>query len=293
MMKISALILLAICISAISCDCTYNYSNPNTDWPNVTCTTSTNTCNTNTYTSQSPINVVRTSVSYPTSTTDTNISVVYNAVSGLKIKNTQHTQKVTITDGKITVDGVEYTLAQYHWHQPAEHTFDGMYYDAELHFVHATTSTTATNKYLVIAVFFQIGDESTFDTNNQFANLSATSSGEVSLTASINPWDIIQPAASQGVYQYSGSFTTPPCTEGVLFLLTRIPQTMTKTQWTNFKTSMASFVTMDYANGTGNIRPTQALNTRTVAYKYYEFVNTNGKIIALALGFLAFLVMIN
>lgn len=95
------------------------------------------------------------------------------------------------------------------------------------------------------------------------------------MSGSVNPWDIIQPAAAQGVYEYSGSFTTPPCTEGVTFLLTRVPMSMTMAQWTGFKNSLASYVSMDWASGTGNIRPVQAINSRTVYYRYYEFVNAS------------------
>ena len=102
-MKLTSLIILSIAIcSTYTGDCTYTYVDPDTNWPNAVCTSSTNTCNTTTYKSQSPIDVKRTSVNYPSSTDDTEIKVEYKSKSDLKIKNVGLTQKVVITDGKIT-----------------------------------------------------------------------------------------------------------------------------------------------------------------------------------------------
>lgn len=282
-MKVTSLIILSIAIcSTYTGDCTYTYVDPNTNWPNAVCTTSTNVCNTTVSKSQSPINVERTKVSYPSSTTDTEIKVEYDKKSGLKIKNVGLTQKVLITDGKITLNNIEYKIAQWHWHQPSEHTFDGLHYDSELHFVHTTTNTAATNPYLVIAVYFQIGDENEWLKKNKYSSGSQTTDGTVDMDK-VNPYDIIKPAAKEGVYEYTGGFTTPPCTEGVTFLLTRVPQTMSMAQWTAFAASVPN-VSFSYTAGTGNIRPVQSINTRTVYYKYYDFDNKDSGLSAGAIA---------
>ena len=247
-MRVSILVLLAIYISAAACagGCTYTFTLPDTNWPSVVCAApDVNACNTTTSLKQSPINIDRKTVSYPATTTETNIETTYTGVGSLKIKNNSHTQVVTIVDGTITLDSTIYTIAQYHWHQPAEHTFDGKYYDAELHFVHANAANT-TLPYLVIAVYFQIGEENAWLKENSYSSAQAVSASETSLSGKVDAWGILESATSQGVFEYEGSFTTPPCTQGVKFLLTRVAQTMSMAQWTAFKTSLASYVSMDY-----------------------------------------------
>merc|ERR1711862_619531 len=64
-----------------------------------------------------------------------------------------------------------------------------------------------------------------------------------------------------------------------------------------FKTSMASYVTMSYTARTGNIRPTQNLNSRTVYYKQYSFENKNrglsgGAIAGIVIGSVVFVVLV-
>jgi len=106
----------------------------------------------------------------------------------------------------------------------------------ELHFVHAD-SLTAPTKYLVVTVFFNLGEENFFLKRSMFGGLSATTDATVSLNLGINPWDIMKRSNSQGYIMYNGSFTTPPCTEGVTFILLREWQTLSQAQWSAFTTS--------------------------------------------------------
>ena len=55
----------------------------------------------------------------------------------LRVTNTGHTIQVNDSAASsFTVDGVAYTLAQFHFHSPAEHTIARRAFDAEMHLVH-------------------------------------------------------------------------------------------------------------------------------------------------------------
>ena len=55
-------------------------------------------------------------------------------------------------------------------------------------------------------------------------------------------------------YRYNGSLTTPPCTEGVIWIVMKSPMTASKSQITAFKKVMRH----------DNNRPLQPLNGRIV-----------------------------
>merc|ERR1712194_122702 len=208
---------------------------------------------------QSPIDIPRTSLSNDYTTT-TDIVTSYSAKSSLSILNDGgHTQKVVGAWGTTTWDSKTYTMAQFHTHQPSEHTFDGMRYDMEMHFVHQQGTNT---DYLVLTVFFNIGPTaSSFLTTCNYS--------------SVNVWDVLGSAQGNGEYiYYSGSFTTPPCTEGVTFILFRDFLQMSKAQWDAYVTSLPN-VTFSYSGATGNYRTVQSLNSRTITQRFGVLKRSN------------------
>ncbi len=61
----------------------------------------------------------------------------YN-VADYKVENNGHTLQAT-PQGKaqtIVINGKTYTLKQFHFHTPSEHTFKGKHFPMEAHFVH-------------------------------------------------------------------------------------------------------------------------------------------------------------
>merc|ERR1712159_916778 len=213
-------------------------------------------------TAQSPIDIPRTSLTNNYTTT-TNIQTKFTAKSGLKIKNAGgKTQKVAGSWGTTTWSSKTYTALQFHSHQPSEHTFDGMRYDMELHFVHQNGTAT---DYLVLTALFNIGPTANaFLTDIKYASGSATTDAEVAIPGSVNIWDVLGAVQGNGEYiHYSGSFTTPPCTEGVTFVIFRDNLTMSKAQWDGYAASLPS-ETFSYSGGTGNYRNVNALNGRTI-----------------------------
>jgi len=215
---------------------------------------------------QSPIDIPRTTLTNDYSTV-TNIQGKYSPKSSLSILNDGgHTQKVVGAWGTTNFNSKDYTLGQFHTHQPSEHTFDGMRYDMEMHFVHQYGSNT---DYLVLTVFFNIGPTaSTYLTNIKYASASATTDASVAISGSVNVWDVLGQVQGNGEYiYYAGSFTTPPCTEGVTFILFTDYLQMSKAQWDSYTTSLPD-ITFSYSGATGNYRSVQSLNSRTITQRF-------------------------
>jgi len=219
---------------------------------------------------QSPINIERQKVTQSL-TTAKNITGSYKSYSsGAKIKNDGgHTQKVMPkTDenfGTTTFNSKVYTMIQFHSHQPSEHTFDGMRYDMELHFVHQQGTAT---DYLVLTLFYNIGGtDNAFLNKVKYSSGSSTADATVDITESFNVWDALSQGVTNGEYiHYDGSFTTPPCTEAVTFVLFRDYLMMSKSQWDKYAATITD--TISYTSGTGNARTAKSMTGRTVTLQY-------------------------
>jgi len=135
---------------------------------------------------QSPINFVRTSITEVAGFKE--LKTDYWGKAGLKTKNTGHGLQVDGEWGTIVYENITYYIKQFHFHQPSEHTFDGMHYDMEMHMVHtncATASCTAT-KFLVLGFVFMLGEESSFLNTINYTKVSATEKSTYKIDGDIN-----------------------------------------------------------------------------------------------------------
>jgi carbonic anhydrase len=262
-MRTAVLLCLLLAIS-VKTAVTWNYATMGANWPSDS---NYPDCALN---AQSPIDIPRTSLTNDHTTT-TDIQGSYGARSGLSLLNSSGmTQKVSaLTNsnlGTTTWNSKTYTMLQFHTHQPSEHTFDGMRYDMELHFVHQQGTAA---DYLVLTALFNIGPTAnSFLTDIGYASGNATTDASNTIASSINVWDVLGKIQGDKQYiYYSGSFTTPPCTEGVTFIIFRDALQMSKAQWDGYVTSLPS-VTFSYTTATGNYRVVNALNGRTITQRY-------------------------
>lgn len=147
--------------------------------------------------------------------------------------------------GGAIIGGETYRLMQYHFHAPAEHLVNSMLYPVELHLVHQNSK----GNLAVIGIFFEPGAA-----HENLATLLSKlpdKNGELTLYSgiAINP-DGFFPDQYR-YYQYEGSLTTPPCSEGVFWTVLEKPAVCSREQITQLKEYLGC-----------NARPVQPLNER-------------------------------
>ncbi|WP_457641253.1 carbonic anhydrase [Persephonella sp.] len=178
------------------------------------------------------------------------IKIEYQA-GATKVVNNGHTIKVSYEPGSyIVVDGVKFELKQFHFHAPSEHKLKGEQYPFEAHFVHADKN----GNLAVIGVFFKEGKKNPI-IEKIWKNMPEHAGEEVKLAHKINAEDLLP--KERDYYRYSGSLTTPPCSEGVRWIVMEEEMEMSKEQIEKFRRVM----------GGDTNRPVQPLNARIVIEK--------------------------
>jgi len=168
--------------------------------------------------------------------------------TNLEILNNGHTVEDDYHNGgTLTVGGRAYKLAQFHFHSPSEHTIDGKHAPMELHLVHKDSG----GKLAVISVLIEEGD-----THAELAKLwrhipQTPGRAQAVEGVKVNASRLLP--ISLASYRYSGSLTTPPCSEQVAWYVLQHSIEASAEQ-------IAAFRKVIF----GNNRPTQPLNGRTV-----------------------------
>ncbi|MBI5345479.1 MAG: carbonic anhydrase family protein, partial [Deltaproteobacteria bacterium] len=167
--------------------------------------------------------------------------------STLNIVNNGHTIQVNYDKGSsIKVDGMDYELVQFHFHNPSEHTVSGKAFANEMHLVHRN----AKGGLAVVGVLIEAGKEAA-SFKDIWANLPGKADEKRSLHVTINADELLPKART--FYRYTGSLTTPPCSEGVTWLVLKTPVQMSEAQLKAFNDIFKV-----------NNRPVQPVNDRQI-----------------------------
>ena len=197
-------------------------------------------CNGN---SQSPIDIVESATVEPSKK---NTLVMNYTQSLIDILNNGHTEEFVISNGNsLQFNGKTYTLKQFHMHTLSEHTVNGKHYPLEIHFVNKAEDNT----YAVISVLVQEGTASPFLKN--YLSHFPSHKGEYKQDGKFNIMSVLP--NTKHFYHYKGSFTTPPCTEAVDWIVLKEHPSASKEQLEKLHQLMHD-----------NFRPIQALNNRKI-----------------------------
>jgi carbonic anhydrase len=155
--------------------------------------------------------------------------------------------RVGVGNGSITLTGKTYELVQFHFHKPSEERVNGRSFDMVAHLVHRADD----GRLAVVAVLLEKGTENPM-IQTLWNNLPLEKNVDVlPPAASINLEQFLP--TSRAYYTYMGSLTTPPCSEGVLWLVLKQPVAISPEQ-------VAIFSRL-YRN---NARPIQPVNNRLI-----------------------------
>lgn len=168
--------------------------------------------------------------------------------STLDIIDNGHTIMITYRPGSfILVGDKKYTLKQFHFHMPSEEKIDGKRFDMTVHLVHEDSE----GKLAVLAVLLQQGDDSPLVRELWKDLPKEKEKEEIQNKVQIDVSEILP--ADRSYYTFSGSLTTPPCTEDVTWFVLKHPTTVSAEELKRF-----SQLYRDDA------RPTQPLYDRIV-----------------------------
>lgn len=170
--------------------------------------------------------------------------VAWQGAESYDVLNNGHTLQVNWPSGSTyTLRGQRYDLLQFHFHHKSEHTLAGKQFPMEVHFVHRGDQ----GDLAVVGVFLAEGPP--HPDLEAIWNVAPKTEGKVAGKGAIDPRRLL-PGASPA-FLYSGSLTTPPCSEIVTWTVLATPMAASKAQIDTFASLFPN-----------NFRPVQPHNGR-------------------------------
>jgi carbonic anhydrase len=169
----------------------------------------------------------------------------YGTVVG-DVVNNGHTVLVKpSSSNRLLVNGNAYELEQLHFHTPSEHLIGGHSFPLEIHLVHKN----AAGQRAVVAVMAEEGG-----LDDVLERLPVPHAGAAPLALERNPLDLTKLLPeSKAYFTFTGSLTTPPCTEDVGWIVLSQPIKVPRGSISKFEQVLKA-----------NNRPVQPLNGRII-----------------------------
>lgn len=166
----------------------------------------------------------------------------------LRIVDNGHTVQVSVDHGSsLTVGNDHYQLVQFHFHKPSEEAIEGRHYAMVAHLVHRDTK----GSLAVVAVLLKAGPDNPL-IEKLWNNVPREKGHEETLhTVTVSPGQLLP--VNRAYFTFTGSLTTPPCSEGVRWFVLETPTTIGINQVIRFGKFYRA-----------NARPVQPTNGRRV-----------------------------
>jgi carbonic anhydrase len=136
------------------------------------------------------------------------ITFNYNSSPLVLVNNGRTIQVNYAPDSSMTVGGEKYDLLQFHFHTPSEHRINGKAAPMELHLVHRNQA----GQLAVVAVMINNGKEDPL-ISKVWQEIPPVGQTKTVKSTTINAANLLPDRRSY--YSYTGSLTTPPCSEAV------------------------------------------------------------------------------
>jgi len=199
----------------------------------------------------------------------------------LSLHHNGHTIKVKGDLGYVTVGGCnpctgqEYRIKQFHFHAAAEHTIDADpaanrtgAYALELHIYHQKQGSVGFKDVVGVAIQFYVQPEggypNSFLEKINWSGMPTQKGGSTPLSGGVDLTLLKEAIHNAEYFTYTGSLTTPPCTEDVKWFVMKTPLGISQKQADTIQALFAKNTA--FASGNGNNRVVQPTNGRQVVW---------------------------
>ena len=135
-----------------------------------------------------------------------------------------HTVQANVAQGNhIDIGGKRFELVQFHFHRPSEERIDGRQFEMSLHLVHKDDQ----GRLAVVAVLMDKGLPQPA-VQKVWNSLPLEKGEELAARTPLELAELLP--TDRRYYTYMGSLTTPPCSEGVQWVVMRQPVSMSPEQ---------------------------------------------------------------
>ncbi len=164
------------------------------------------------------------------------------------VVNNGYTIQANFKEGNLLIlDGTAFQMKHVLFHAPSENQINGKSFPLEAHFVH----TDSKGNLAVIGVMFNEGKANPA-LQSIWLQMPQEAGEPVNFKSRVIASELMP--INRSYYRFSGSLTTPPCSEGVRWILMKTPMTASKEQIATFEEVMKHH----------NNRPVQPINGRVV-----------------------------